>query len=147
MLFLSNEQFESDLIQDMVAEAESDALSENRAALMERDTTVYQYPMREAIFMPSDPDGTLFMEAQLGKTPFSQLSTFTHYKISFVIEKDGRLTHLHVRCIGGKPTMAVENKLFDIVRKMPNWKPATYDGYPVRSYGSLYFGLYLKNKK
>ncbi len=147
MLFLSNEQFESDLIQDMVAVADSDALSEDRAALMERDTTVYQYPMRDAIFMPSDLEGMLFMEAQLGKTPFSQLSTFTHYKIGFIIEKDGRLTHLHVRCIGGKPTMAVENKLFDIVRKMPNWKAATYDGYPVRSYGSLYFGLYVKNKK
>jgi hypothetical protein len=147
MLFHSNGSFENEFIQEIAVEAEDGALREDRSILMERDTTVYQYPTRQAIFMPMDPEGIQFMESHLRHTPFSQLPTHTHYKVSFIIEKDGSLSHLSVRCIGGRPVMAVEDKLFDIVRAMPNWQSATYDGYPVRSYGSLYFGLYLKNKK
>lgn len=39
---------------------------------------------------------------------------------------------------------AIETHLMELVLRMPKWEPATVEDVPVRSYGALYFGIYVK---
>ncbi len=50
--------------------------------------------------------------------------------VSFVVEKDGSLSNIAiVRDIGG----GCSEEVVRIVQSMPNWKPGTLDGQPVRA--------------
>lgn len=64
--------------------------------------------------------------------------------VSFVVEKDGSLTEITVlRGIGS----GCDEEALRIVRLMPKWIPATYQGIIVRQKLNMPIRFFLKNKK
>ena len=49
---------------------------------------------------------------------------------SFVVEKDGRITNVQVVRSGGDPSL--DREALRVIKSMPNWKPGTQKGKPVR---------------
>lgn len=64
--------------------------------------------------------------------------------VSFIVEQDGSLSSIKLlRGIG----YGCDEAAMDVVRKMPNWKPATQRGKPVRVQYQLPFNFKLENEK
>ena len=49
--------------------------------------------------------------------------------VSFIVEKDGRLTHIQIE---RSLSRSHNRKAKRLIRKMPKWKPALVNGQPVR---------------
>lgn len=125
-------------------EAIDDVDNSDRKARIAADTTIYQYPHREAYFTEDDRNGEHFVASQMEQIKFPFLSEYTRYKISFIIEKDGSLSHISIRSIDGTKVYQMEAELLECIWSMPKWQPATVEDLPVRSYGAVYFGIYVK---
>jgi hypothetical protein len=112
---------------------------------LKQDTTVYQRPTKKAYFKDEDYAAQRYIEDQLKYKRFGQLPPpSTRYAVNFIVEKDGSLSFVHARCLSQTIVPNLEEKLLQVVSEMPKWNPATVSGVPVRSFGAVYFGIYVK---
>lgn len=111
---------------------------------IQADTSVYQYPHRAAYFRKNDYAGERYLDEYFSTKKYPLLPDIARYKVSFIVEKDGSLSNIHIHSLGSKPVYAIETQLLELVMRMPKWEPATVEDVPVRSYGALYYGIYAK---
>lgn len=112
---------------------------------LKQDTTVYQRPTKKAYFKDEDYAAQRYIEDQLKYKRFGQLPPpSTRYAVNFIVEKDGSLSFVHARCLSQTIVPHLEEKLLQVISEMPKWNPATVSGVPVRSFGAVYFGIYVK---
>lgn len=137
---------DSDLVREELyhmAVAET-TFDEDLIKRIQADTSVYQYPHRAAYFRKNDYAGERYLVDYISTKRYPSLPDIARYKVSFIVEKDGRLSKIHIHSLGSKPMYAIETHLMELVMRMPNWEPATVEDVPVRSYGALYYGIYVK---
>lgn|SRR6185312_14595604 len=105
------------------------------------DTTVYLSVDQD----PSPQDGTQGFKQFLMRNIRYPAVAYEQHKqgkvlLTFVIEKDGSLTHIRV---AKKVSKEIDAEALRVMAKCPNWTPATKNGQPVRCQYTIpvYFAL------
>lgn len=98
----------------------------------QEDTTIVDFPDVEASFPGGNAKMVQFIHSNLTYPDSLSLDMEPPGKIyfSFVVEKDGSITHLK----NERPHTPEFDKCFeDLMHKMPKWNPAEVNGEAVRS--------------
>ncbi len=98
----------------------------------EEDTTICDFPDVEAEFPGKEVAFMEFISSNV-EYPSEALERWEDGKVylSFVIEKDGGITHIMVERSSGSELLDQEG--IRVLSLMPNWIPAQKDGEAVRS--------------
>lgn len=93
-----------------------------------KDTIVSRADVKPS-FIGGDDALFTFINENLKHPKNSDKSVIKSVRLSFIVEKDGRLTDIQIE---RSPSRSHSRKAKKVVRKMPNWKPALIHGQPVR---------------
>ena len=106
------------------------AFSVQAQEVTERDTTVFKVTE----VMPQYPGGQTEMMAFMGKMEYHAATYGERVQgkvfLQFIVEKDGSISSVHVAKTSGYPEL--DEVAVSHVRQMPNWKPGSQKGKPVR---------------
>jgi periplasmic protein TonB len=74
-------------------------------------------------------------KATIGK--FGQPGTEVHFKIEFIVEKDGTITDIKLVEDGSEVSKELYNEYVKVIKEMPKWEAAKIGGTVVRSLYTL----------